>query len=77
MEQAETYGVDKRCACQCCGEKEKADGGDSLACDSCEEIYHLSCVEPTVKEIPVRSWYCAKGMESPHDKCSMRKTHHV
>ncbi|KAH0693754.1 hypothetical protein KY285_020851 [Solanum tuberosum] len=49
MEQAETYGVDKRCACQCCGEKEKADGGDSLACDSCEEIYHLSCVEPTVK----------------------------
>ncbi|WMV26484.1 hypothetical protein MTR67_019869, partial [Solanum verrucosum] len=52
-----------------CGEKEKADGGDSLACDSCEEIYHLSCVEPTVKEIPVRSWYCAKGMESPHDNC--------
>ncbi|KAH0758438.1 hypothetical protein KY290_021931 [Solanum tuberosum] len=65
MEQAETYGVDKRCACQCCGEKEKADGGDSLACDSCEEIYHLSCVEPTVKEFPVRSWHCAKGMESP------------
>ncbi|MCE3215353.1 hypothetical protein HAX54_002075 [Datura stramonium] len=69
MEQAETYGVNKRCACQCCGEK--ADGKDSLACDSCEEIYHVSCVEPTVKEIPPRSWYCAKctakGIESPHN----------
>ncbi|KAH0679838.1 hypothetical protein KY284_020923 [Solanum tuberosum] len=50
MEQAETYGVNKRCACQCCGEKE--DGGDCLACDSCEEIYHFSCVEPTVKDSP-------------------------
>ncbi|KAK4340968.1 hypothetical protein RND71_039469 [Anisodus tanguticus] len=71
MEQAEIYGVDKRCACRCCGEK--ADGRDSLACDSCEEIYHVSCVEPTVKEIPLRSWYCAKctakGIESPHDDC--------
>ncbi|XP_060198362.1 PHD finger protein EHD3 isoform X1 [Lycium barbarum] len=71
MEQAETYGVNKRCACQCCGEK--ADGTDSLACDSCEEIYHVSCVEPIVKDIPLRSWYCAKctakGIESPHDNC--------
>lgn len=71
MEQAETYGVNKRCACRCCGEK--ADGMDSLACDSCEEIYHVSCVQPTVKEIPLRSWYCAKctakGIESPHDNC--------
>ncbi|KAJ8541593.1 hypothetical protein K7X08_002409 [Anisodus acutangulus] len=71
MEQAEIYGVDKRCACRCCGDK--ADGRDSLACDSCEEIYHVSCVEPTVKEIPLRSWYCpkctAKGIESPHDDC--------
>lgn len=71
MEQAETNGVNKRCACQCCGEK--ADSGDSLACDSCEEIYHLACVEPSGKEIPIRSWYCpectAKGMDSPHDNC--------
>lgn len=71
MEQAEISGVNKRCACQCCGEK--ADGRDSLACDSCEEIYHVCCVEPTVKEIPLKSWYCAKctakGIESPHDNC--------
>ncbi|PHT83822.1 hypothetical protein T459_12265 [Capsicum annuum] len=71
MEQAETYGVNKKYACQCCGEK--ADGRDSLACDSCEEIYHVSCVEPTVEEIPPRSWYCAKctakGIELPHDNC--------
>ncbi|CAN4121133.1 unnamed protein product [Withania somnifera] len=71
MKQAETYDVNKRCACRCCGEK--ADGRDSLACDSCEEIYHVYCVKPTVKEIPLRSWYCAKctakGIESPHDNC--------
>ncbi|CAA2969669.1 PHD finger EHD3 isoform X1 [Olea europaea subsp. europaea] len=57
--------------CRCCGEK--SDGKNSLVCDSCEEMYHISCIEPAVKEIPLRSWYCpnctAKGIESPHDDC--------
>nr|GMD88638.1 PHD finger protein EHD3 isoform X1 [Ipomoea batatas] len=61
----------KACTCKHCGEK--ADGIDSLVCDSCEEMYHVSCIQPAVKEIPPRSWYCAnctaKGIESPHDNC--------
>lgn len=36
-------------------------------------MYHVSCIQPAVKEIPPRSWYCAnctaKGIESPHDNC--------
>ncbi|RAL48148.1 hypothetical protein DM860_005572 [Cuscuta australis] len=61
----------KTCTCKHCGKK--ADGNDSLVCDSCEEMYHVSCIQPPVKEIPPKSWYCAKctenGIESPHDNC--------
>ncbi|KAK7410637.1 hypothetical protein VNO78_01582 [Psophocarpus tetragonolobus] len=62
----------KICSCRCCGE-EVADT-DCLVCDSCEEIYHLSCIEPAVKEIiPHKSWYCsnctANGIGSPHENC--------
>ncbi|KAL2232336.1 UNVERIFIED_CONTAM: PHD finger protein EHD3 [Sesamum indicum] len=57
--------------CRRCGEK--TDGRNGLVCDSCEEMYHISCIEPAVKEIPVRSWYCAKctgkGTECPHENC--------
>ncbi|KAL0326119.1 UNVERIFIED_CONTAM: hypothetical protein Sradi_5181200 [Sesamum radiatum] len=56
---------------EACGEK--TDGRNGLVCDSCEEMYHISCIEPAVKEIPVRSWYCAKctgkGTECPHENC--------
>ncbi|KVG94851.1 PHD finger protein EHD3 [Cynara cardunculus var. scolymus] len=59
------------CNCQGCGEK--ADVGNCLVCDSCEEIYHVSCSEIVGTEIPPRSWYCAKcvsnGIGSPHDNC--------
>lgn len=62
----------KTCSCSCCGQK--VDGTDYLVCDSCEEIYHLSCIEPAVKEIPLKSWYCgsctANGFNgSPHENC--------
>ncbi|XP_051139203.1 PHD finger protein EHD3 isoform X2 [Andrographis paniculata] len=57
--------------CRQCGEK--SDGGNGLVCDSCEEMYHISCIEPAVKEIPTRSWFCAnctaKGIGSPHENC--------
>ncbi|XAR49602.1 Histone-lysine N-methyltransferase [Bertholletia excelsa] len=70
-EQTEAVGGYTLWACQCCGEN--ADGRDRLVCDSCEEMYHVSCIEPAVKEIPSKSWYCAKcmanGVESPHDNC--------
>lgn len=71
LEQMEACGVPKACTCQQCGEK--AEGRDYLVCDSCEEMYHISCIEPAVEEIPTKSWYCincvAIGIESPHDNC--------
>ncbi|GAU33641.1 hypothetical protein TSUD_310490 [Trifolium subterraneum] len=54
-------------------QKEKLDGTDCLVCDSCEKVYHLSCFEPAMKEIPHKSWYCAdcttSGIGSPHENC--------
>ncbi|GAV80554.1 PHD domain-containing protein [Cephalotus follicularis] len=71
QEQTEGCGVDNVCTCRHCGEK--ADGKDCLVCDSCEEIYHVSCIEPAVKKIPSKSWYCASctanGIGSPHENC--------
>ncbi|KAK8354955.1 hypothetical protein V6Z12_A05G254700 [Gossypium hirsutum] len=70
-EQIEACGVFKVCTCRFCGEK--ADGKDCLVCDSCEEMYHVACIEPAVKVIPPKSWYCARctsnGMGSPHENC--------
>ncbi|KAG4975810.1 hypothetical protein JHK86_035284 [Glycine max] len=57
--------------CWHCGDK--ADGIDCLVCDSCEEMYHLSCIEPAVKEIPRKSWFCANctanGIGCRHKNC--------
>lgn len=59
-----------RCCRHC---EEKADEKNCLVCDSCEEMYHISCIRPAVKDIPLKSWYCAsctaKGIGSPHDNC--------
>lgn len=70
-EQTEACGANKECPCRRCGET--SNGRDCLVCDSCEEMYHVSCIEPAVEEIPLKSWYCAKctanGIESPHDDC--------
>ncbi|CAA0813402.1 RING/FYVE/PHD-type zinc finger family protein [Striga hermonthica] len=53
--------------------RQEADGTNVLICDSCEGMYHISCIEPPVKEIPTRSWYCAdctsKENESSHENC--------
>ncbi|KAJ0088936.1 hypothetical protein Patl1_32228 [Pistacia atlantica] len=69
--QPEACGVNKVCTCRRC--EEKADGKDCLVCDSCEEMYRFSCIEPTVKEIPPKIWYCgscaAKGIGLPHENC--------
>ncbi|GAU46460.1 hypothetical protein TSUD_402270 [Trifolium subterraneum] len=70
-EQTEECAIYKVCHCSCC--REKVDGTDCLVCDSCEKVYHLSCIEPAVKEIPHKSWYCAdcttSGIGSPHENC--------
>lgn len=70
-EHMDGYGAHKVCACRSCGEQ--AEGIDCLVCDSCEEIYHVSCIKPPVKEIPHKSWYCAScitgGFSLRHDNC--------
>ncbi|XVE95570.1 hypothetical protein REPUB_Repub02eG0109600 [Reevesia pubescens] len=71
QEPTEACGVYKVCTCRHCGQK--ADGKDCLVCDSCEEMYHVACIEPAVKKIPPKSWYCsscsANGIGSPHENC--------
>jgi len=58
-------------SCRHCGDK--AEGVDCLVCDSCEEMYHLSCIEPAVNEIPRKSWFCANctacGIGCQHENC--------
>ncbi|KAK7320953.1 hypothetical protein VNO77_30941 [Canavalia gladiata] len=70
-EQTEECATHKFGTCRHCGEK--ADGTDCLVCDSCEEMYHVSCIEPAVKEIPHKSWFCtnctASGIGSRHENC--------
>ncbi|GFP80249.1 histone-lysine n-methyltransferase 2d [Phtheirospermum japonicum] len=70
-EQTETHPLDEAHTCRRC--RQKADGKNGLVCDSCEGMYHISCIEPPVKEIPTRSWYCfnctAKEIESSHENC--------
>ncbi|KAE9595893.1 hypothetical protein Lal_00030535 [Lupinus albus] len=70
-EQTEECATGKICTCRHCGKK--VDGMDCLVCDSCEEMYHMPCIEPAVKEIPHKSWFCAncsgKGIESQHENC--------
>lgn len=59
--------------CQGCGQK--ADIKNCLVCDSCEDIYHLSCTELVGTPIPPRNWYCdscvSNGIGSPHDGCTV------
>ncbi|KAL1561200.1 PHD finger protein EHD3-like [Salvia divinorum] len=70
-ELTETCALDEAHTCRRC--KDRADGNTGLVCDSCEELYHISCIEPALTEIPTRSWYCAncraKGIESSHENC--------
>ncbi|CAN1730484.1 Probable methyltransferase PMT10, partial [Linum perenne] len=58
------------CTCRQCGRK--AVSRDCLVCDSCEDMYHISCIEPAVEEIPPRSWYCSSCLADgvgTHDNC--------
>ncbi|KAL3634791.1 hypothetical protein CASFOL_021845 [Castilleja foliolosa] len=70
-EQTETHPLDEAHTCRSC--RQKADGKNALICDSCEGMYHTSCIEPPVKEIPTRNWYCfdctAKEIEPLHENC--------
>lgn len=71
LELIEACDIPNVCTCRRCGEK--AEGKDCLVCDSCEEMFHISCIEPLIEEIPTNNWYCincvANGSASPHDDC--------
>ncbi|GMH31237.1 hypothetical protein Nepgr_033080 [Nepenthes gracilis] len=70
LEQADA-SVYTASTCRCCGEK--SDGRDCLVCDSCEELFHVSCIQPAVKEIPHKNWYCSNctttSAELLHEDC--------
>ncbi|TQE06836.1 hypothetical protein C1H46_007553 [Malus baccata] len=74
VKQTEDCCVHSVCTCRCCGCC--TNGKDCLVCDSCEEMYHISCIEPAVKQIPP-SWYCARctasGLGSSHENCVVCK----
>ncbi|CAH1421812.1 unnamed protein product [Lactuca virosa] len=57
--------------CHGCGGA--ADPQNCLVCDSCEEIYHVSCTDLVGPEMPPKTWYCGRcvsnGIGSPHDNC--------
>ncbi|CAN0928446.1 PHD finger protein EHD3 [Linum grandiflorum] len=58
------------CKCRHCGKK--ADDKDYLVCDSCEEMYHISCIDPPVEEIPPKTWYCSGCLADgtcTHENC--------
>ncbi|GAV81101.1 SNF2_N domain-containing protein/Helicase_C domain-containing protein/Chromo domain-containing protein/PHD domain-containing protein/DUF1087 domain-containing protein [Cephalotus follicularis] len=35
-------------------------GGNLLCCDSCPRTYHLQCLDPPLKRIPMGKWQCPK-----------------
>ncbi|XP_043714625.1 uncharacterized protein LOC122662984 [Telopea speciosissima] len=42
--------------CKVCGLSENPQ--NMLICDHCEEAFHVSCLNPKVKKLPVDDWFC-------------------
>ncbi|XP_074573313.1 PHD finger protein EHD3-like [Curcuma longa] len=49
----------RNCASSCKKCETEANGDNSLPCDGCKAMYHFSCIDYSIKEIPTRSWFCA------------------
>lgn len=44
----------KECSCCICGLKDNED--KQLLCDECDNSYHMDCLTPPLKEIPIDDW---------------------
>lgn len=53
---SDSEGPDEIC-CVCDGDGED---GDIIACDRCDNVYHLGCVNPPLHHIPVGDWLCTQ-----------------
>lgn len=57
---SEGLGTNNNCicllSCKVCDQSEMT--VKMLVCDQCEEAFHLSCCNPTVKKIPRNEWFC-------------------
>lgn len=78
-EKREACGVYKPSSCHHCGEQSA--GKDCLVCDLCEDIYHISCIDSSVKDVSLKSWYCRNcsisGIETPHKNCIVCERLHL
>ncbi|XP_074280688.1 uncharacterized protein LOC141605712 [Silene latifolia] len=52
-------------SCHVCGLIETAE--EMLICDECEEAFHLSCFNPSIKKIPIDDWYCQSCAKKQHN----------
>lgn len=39
-------------------------GGNLLCCDNCPRTYHIQCLDPPLKRVPVGEWHCPKCCKS-------------
>ena len=44
--------------CECCGTAKEDDGNCLVYCECCDQAYHMLCVVPILKEIPLGHWFC-------------------
>lgn len=44
--------------CEFCGAAKEEDGNCLVYCESCDRAFHMFCVVPKLKEIPIGHWYC-------------------
>ena len=36
------------------------DGGELLCCEACPHSYHIDCLNPPLKQVPLVEWYCGR-----------------
>lgn len=46
------------------------DGGELICCDSCNKAFHLKCLSPPLRKLPIGEWFCPScaRTRSPSDR---------